>query len=119
VVVQLTLPLPRWWRCELAQLSDWLEKRWETGYWQSGGLPAGLCAACNRRAAWIVVGGRDWFEDLEPDGTFLESHPVHLCGSCRLGDRPVGNPTELQAALAEARTESVAWRWSWRPRDDP
>jgi hypothetical protein len=51
------------------------KKRWETGYWQSGGLPAGMCAACNRRAAWIVVGGRDWFEDLKPDGTLLESHP--------------------------------------------
>src|SRR4051794_33226606 len=82
VVVRLTLPLPRWWRCDLARLSMRLDDRWSTGYWSSDAAPAapdGLCDACQRRAAWLVVGGRDEGAEADGDAFFLADHPVHLC----------------------------------------
>ncbi len=111
-VVKLTSRLPRWWRCDLARLSVWLDDHWSIGYWANGGTPEGLCEACGRRAAWLVVGGRDWMEDIEPDDSFMESHPVNLCGYCELPPGPLETPAQLTAALAHAREHSVAWRWS-------
>jgi hypothetical protein len=116
-VVRLTLRLPRWWRCDLARLSMRLDSRWGIGYWSSDSTPpapSGLCDACGRRAAWLVVGGREWLEDLEPDHSFMEEHPVRLCGWCRLSDLPatIDSQEQLLDALAAARATSVAWRWS-------
>jgi hypothetical protein len=111
-VVKLTSRLPRWWCCELARLSVCLDNRWSSGYWEDGGAPEGLCDACGRRAAWLVVGGRDWMEDIEPDDSFMESHPVHLCGYCNLPPGPIETPAQLAAALACARDHSIAWSWS-------
>jgi hypothetical protein len=111
-VVKLTSRLPRWWGCELARLSVRLDDRWSTGYWANGGAPEGLCDACGRRAAWLVVGGRDWMEDVEPDRSFMESHPVHLCGYCDLPPGQIETPAQLDAALVYARDHSIAWRWS-------
>jgi hypothetical protein len=113
-VVKLTSRLPRWWRCELARLSVWLDDRWSTGYWADGGAPEGLCDACGRRAAWLVVGGRDWMEDIERDHSFMEGHPVHLCGYCNLPPDPIETQAQLAAALASARDHSIAWRWRTR-----
>lgn len=115
-VVRLALPLPRWWSCQLARLSMRLDDRWGTAYWEGGEAPAapqGLCEACGRRAAWLVVGGTDEDGD-EPAGYFLASRPVHLCGWCRLdGDRPIEKEDDLCSALAAARARSIAWRWRW------
>lgn len=115
-VVRLTLPLPRWWSCQLAKLSMRLDDRWGTAYWESDEAPAapqGLCEACARRAAWLVIGGTDE-EDDEPAEYFLASRPVHLCGWCRFdGDRAIESEDDLARALSEARTRSIAWRWRW------
>ena len=51
--------------------------------------PQGLCGACKRRAAWLVVGGHDEDDDADDDegaASFLTEHPVHLwLVSARLG----------------------------------
>ena len=36
-VVKLTLPLPRWWNCQLADLAWHLDRRWKTGYYKLWG----------------------------------------------------------------------------------
>jgi hypothetical protein len=107
-VVKLTEPLPRWWSCQFARASMWLDDRWGTGYWSSDEAPPapeGLCDACGRRAAWLVVGG--------PGGSdYLADHPVELCGWCRLEfSSPPENQVELDRVLARAREQSVSWRW--------
>src|SRR5437868_8798830 len=59
-VVWLTQPLPRWWACGLAKLSMRLDDRWGTQFWTGEDAPAtpeGVCAACRRRAAWLLLGG--------------------------------------------------------------
>lgn len=119
--VKLTLPLPRWWSCQLARLSMRLDERWATGYWSSAdgpAVPGGRCDACTRRPAWLVVGGR-WDED-DPDHPFAYEHPaldaraVHLCGWCRLepdAGEPIRDSADLERALARARARSIAWHW--------
>lgn len=118
-VVRLTMRLPRWWSCQLAHLSMRLDDRWGSGYWSSDAAPAapeGLCDACQRRAAWLVVGGRDDDEDdtnkEESAAAFLTEHPVHLCGWCRLDwGAPIETTADLECALARARRRSIAWSW--------
>jgi hypothetical protein len=110
-VIKLTLRLPRWWQCELARLSVQLDDRWSVGCWTTG-RPQGACDVCKRRAAWLVVGGRDWIEDFEPDHSFMEQHPVRLCGYCRLSGFPIENTEQLATSVARAREQSIAWRWS-------
>lgn len=117
VVVRLTARLPRAWNCQLAHLSMALDDRWGTGYWQSELAPAapnGPCAACRRRAAWLVVGGADP-EDGESRGgslSYLDRHPVELCGWCRLDTSlPVHTREEVERMLAEAGARSIGWRW--------
>jgi hypothetical protein len=77
--------------------------------------PQGLCGACKRRAAWLVVGGHDEDDDADDDegaASFLTEHPVHLCGWCRLDwDGPIETTADLDRALARARQISVAWGW--------
>jgi hypothetical protein len=119
-VVKLTRWLPRWWSCQFAHLSMMLDERWGTGYWKSDQappIPIGLCDACGRRAAWLVIGGsydeepEIWEKGEEPD--YLDLHPIHVCAWCR----PVFDPSRrddkaaVDAALADARTRSIAWRW--------
>jgi hypothetical protein len=115
-VVRATMFLPRWWRCKLARLSVRLDERWDTGYWgkDQAGAPAGVCDASNRRAAWLVISGRDWMEDIPPDGSYMEEHPVHVCGWCQLPKGPIENDQQLADALARARERSISWRWSRR-----
>jgi hypothetical protein len=119
-VVRLTRRLPFFWHCQLARASITLDERWGTGYWDSDSappVPEGLCDACGRRAAWLVVGGssdEEEFGDGEDadDRDFLDEHPVNLCGWCRLESlsRP-SNQAELDAILAEAGERSIGWRW--------
>jgi hypothetical protein len=108
-VVRLASRLPRWWNCQLAHLSMKLDDRWGTGYWDSDDappVPGGPCAACGRRAAWLVIGGDDEGDD------YLGRHPVELCGWCRLEfSSPPENEEELERVLASARERSVSWRW--------
>jgi len=119
-VVRLTLRLPRWWHCELADLSMRLDDRWETGYW-SGELapaaPEGVCDVCHRRAAWLVVGGPDEDDpDAEyPDDHYLFEHPLHICSWCHVDLGPIRSAADLERAVARARSRSIAWRWRWRP----
>ena len=110
-VIKLTLRLPRWWRCELARLSVRLDDRWSVGYWTDG-RPMGVCDVCKRRASWLVLGGRDGTEDEEPDHSFMEEHPLHLCGFCRLPVVDIDNAEQLSALMEQAREQSIAWRWS-------
>lgn len=114
-VVRLTRALPRWWSCQLARLSMRLDDRWDTGYWSSETAPAaptGLCDACRRRAAWLTLGGDE--DDPARSDDFLAENPVQLCGWCRLDPAEathIRNAGDLAAALARARTRSVAWPW--------
>ena len=112
-VVKAFSCLPRWWSCDLARLSMLLDDRWDLGYWERTGIAPGRpCDACGRRASIHVLGGRD---DEFPDdgGSFLDDHPVYLCGWCHL-EGEINDPAQLEAALAEARRRSVSWRWRWR-----
>jgi len=115
-IVRLTLRLPRWWRCELGQLSVWLDERWGIGYWQTDDqrtlAPGDLCDVCGRRPAHLEVGGL--WEDVEPEGDFMESHPLRLCFWCQL-DAPIESEEQLSTAIADARACSIAWRWRWHP----
>ncbi len=115
-VVRLTLPLPRWWTCQLARLSMRLDDRWGMGYWEGDAAPAapvGTCEACGRRAAWLVVGGPAE-DDEEPRGDFLGGRPIHLCSWCRLDHgQPLQNESDVRRELARARARSIAWRWRW------
>ena len=116
VVVKATLPLPRWWRCDLSRLAVWLDDRWQAGYWGDRG-PGPLCGACGRRTAWLTVGGYDPALDPEPpdEDDFMGHHPVDLCYWCRLDHDagPITTDGELHAALERARTRSVSWSWRY------
>jgi hypothetical protein len=119
-VVKLTMPLPRWWRCDLAKLSMWLDDRWATGYWSSPmapAVPGGLCDACHRRSAIHVRGGphEEWGGEPPDPGDFLGNHPVHTCGWCDPDLIGVHDVQSLGVALADARRRSVGWKWLWRP----
>jgi hypothetical protein len=115
-VVKLFCWLPRWWQCDLARASMVLDDRWGLGYWTAAGIaPGSACDACGRRAAIHVVGGRDADDEALPEGHpgwFLDNHPVHLCGWCSIRT-PITDQPDLDAALQEARTRSIAWRWRW------
>jgi hypothetical protein len=117
-VIKATERLPRWWQCELARLSMRLDERWDTGYWKDGPALMGACDVCARRAAWLVVGGYDPDYDDEPPEAddFLGQHPVYTCGWCSLTDTAaIRDEASLRRALEDARSKSVAWRWSHRP----
>jgi hypothetical protein len=102
--------LPRWWLCDLAKASMWLDDRWATHWWEAAGVePGGPCQACGRRAAYLVYGGLD--PDAEPVDDYMERHPVFVCGWCRLEDWPVTDEGDLRRALDRARARSVSWRW--------
>ena len=94
-----------------------LDDHWNTGYWSGEDAPAapgGLCDACQRRAAWLDIGGREPEDtDVEDPEWYLGSHPIHVCGWCKLDpDTPIRNASELAAALDAARSRSIAWPWS-------
>jgi hypothetical protein len=114
LVVRLTGWMPRWWSCQLSHLSMKLDDRWHTGFWRSPDappIPEGLCDACGRRAAWLVVGGFSEDPSDEPDD-YLAQHPIYLCGWCRPDfPAPPRSRSDVELALAEARARSIAWRW--------
>ncbi len=115
-VVKLAEPLPRWWNCQLAHASVKLDDRWGTGHWESWG-PGGPCDICGRRAAWLTIGGPiEPDEEHGPDATHLERHPIEVCLWCRL-DSPwtVESRADLDRAVAEARAQTVCWRWRHPP----
>jgi hypothetical protein len=86
-VVKATVWLPRWWNCQLAQVSMKLDDRWGTGFWESG-------------------------EDGGPDADYLAAHEVKLCGWCKLDfSEPPADRGELDRMLADARARSVSWSW--------
>jgi hypothetical protein len=95
-VVKAFAWLPWWWSFGLAKLSVRLDDRWSTGYWAEVPVPSGTCAACERRAAHLVIDG--------PTGE------VPLCGWCRVEGRIV-TQADLERALAAAGARSVSWRW--------
>jgi hypothetical protein len=106
-VVKATLRLPRWWNCNLARLSVRLDERWETGCWGCW-YPGGLCEACGRRAAWLVVSDSPFCDDEE---RWEPRHrAVEVCGWCRLEGQIVSD-AELDAALEAAKARSVSYRW--------
>jgi hypothetical protein len=91
----------------------WLDDRWETGFWRgddASAAPQGLCEACRRRAAWLVVGGND---DGFPmaEGSFIERRPVHTCARWSLeGAGAIEDEESLERALTAAGARSIAWR---------
>jgi hypothetical protein len=113
-VVKAFTWLPRWWNCDLARMSIALDHRWGLGWWDEYG-PEGVCEACGRRAAWIVVGG--WDEDLlgprtADDDAFVDDRQVSLCGWCKFPQGPFPQTEgQLQEELRRARQDSIAWRW--------
>ena len=119
-VVKLTSPLPRWWRCDLARLSIYLDARWGCGYWDSDSAPArpeGLCEVCQRRAAWLVRRGYDpQYDDEPPDADdYTGNHPIHTCAWCQFtGSAPIDDPASRTRAFADARDFSISWRWRWK-----
>ncbi|MGH7746456.1 MAG: hypothetical protein ACREQ5_17105 [Candidatus Dormibacteria bacterium] len=96
-VVKTTLRLPRWWRCDLARLSVWLDNRWDTGRWRDGGRPDSLCRACGRRAAWLDI---FWEEEGVTDDRHdqLEKPPLWRDGD--LGDGVSCQGLHLSKVLA-------------------
>lgn len=114
-VVKATLWLPRWWSCQLADVSMRLDDRWGLGYWDSDEAPAaseGLCDACARRAAWLVVGGLEPEEEPGREGSYLDLHQVHLCGWCKPRfDGPPESHDDLERVLEDARDRSIGWHW--------
>lgn len=112
-IVKAFVWLPRWWSCELAKLSMVLDDRWKVGYWARAGIaPGRQCEACRRRASIHLIGGRD-DEYPEGVGSFLDDRPVYLCGWCHVVGA-INNARDLDAALSEARHDSVSSRWRWR-----
>jgi hypothetical protein len=115
VVIRLTQPLPRWWRCDLSRLSVWLDARWRVGYWDDRG-PSGLCDICSRRTAWLRVGG-SWEDMGVPNDAddFMLSHPLDLCFACShaMPYGPIVSDEQLQSTLASTRARSVSWSWRW------
>jgi hypothetical protein len=107
-VVKVFSWLPRWWMCDLARLSMWLDDRWATRWWEAVIEPDGPCQACGRRAAIHVYGPVD--PDEEPIDDYLARHPVFVCGWCRL-EGPVNDEADLRRELDRARALSVSWRW--------
>src|SRR5438034_5739178 len=63
--------LPRWWMCDLAKASMWLDDRWQTRWWDDAIAPGEPCVACGRRASIHVIDGLDGSE-------------VGLCGWCHV-----------------------------------
>jgi hypothetical protein len=121
-VVRLTSPLPRWWNCQLAEIAYRLDTRWETEIFGKWG-PGPPCDICRRRASWLCMGGVPDEEGYggepydpskhPPDGDFfMARHPLQVCYWCRPGDSPIESEEELEASIPEARSRSVAWRWS-------
>jgi len=118
-IVRLTLPLPRWWRCELAKLSVWLDRRWGLEYWGGDSdlrtmAPGQLCDVCHRRPTSLEAG--EVAVDLgdEETGDYMESHPLKMCFWCKLPESPIESDKQLAAAIAASRAESISWRWRWR-----
>ncbi len=114
-VVKVTGRLPRWWSCELARLSMWLDERWQTGFWSASDAPPapqGLCEACGRRAAWLVAWDWDYDPPEDPPEDFNVHWPVHLCGWCSPDvESPPASEEELARIQRETRARSVSWRW--------
>jgi len=118
-VVRLTVRIPRWWRCELARSSEHLDDRWGTGYWGEFAAPNGLFDVCQRRAAWLTVGGTDGDEDDDPPDPdhYLAEHPLHTCSWCHVPPSafPIESAADLAEAITLARARSLGWHWRWRP----
>jgi hypothetical protein len=114
-IVKATLWLPRWWCCHFAHVSMRLDDYWKLGYWDSEEAPPapdGPCDACKRRAAWLTVGGLEQEEEPSEEATYLERHPVQLCGWCELRfHAPPKNGQELKKILKDAGARSIGWRW--------
>jgi hypothetical protein len=105
--------LPRWYYCDLAQLSIALDDRWHVGWWDEYG-PAGVCEACGRRGAYISWGG--WDENFEGsrttvDSGFMYDREVHLCAWCDMPAEFPADEEELHAVLRRAGADSISWRW--------
>ena len=62
-IVRLLRRSPVVWTCQLARLSYKLDDHWSVRWWGSDGRPKGICQACERRAAWLEIGG--WALDDE------------------------------------------------------
>src|SRR5581483_1576585 len=93
--------MPRWWLCDLARTSRWLDDRWATAWWRDDWIePGGACDACHRRAIVHVLDG--------PDGT-----EIGVCGWCHI-EGPILSDEDLQRELAAAAADSLAWRWRWQ-----
>lgn len=118
-IVRLFIFLPRWWNCDLARLSIYLDERWNTGYWtEDSGWPGPLCEACGRRTAWAYIGGLE--DGDEPLGFYLGNRRIDLCLWCDIGPTDVLNSErKVQAALCAARSESVSWGWNIPPSRTP
>ncbi len=113
-IVKAFVWIPRWWLCDMAKLSIWLDHRWSAGWWAAAGIePNGPCQACGRRAAIHVLGGPD--PDGEHFDDFLGTNPVLLCGWCHLSEA-INSRDDLARALIAARSLSVSWRWRWPVR---
>jgi hypothetical protein len=100
--IRATLWLPRWWNCELAKVSEMLDRRWNTDFWsgeEAPAYPGAACEACGRRASMIT-----YYEDST-------GSPIELCGWCRPDpDLPI-TPATRRARLKEARDRSIRWSW--------
>lgn len=118
VVIRLTLPIPRWWRCDLAHLSMRLDARWNVGLWETGAertlALGGECDICRRRPAVHEVGGSADDLGIEPDGSYMEAHPLQTCAWCKLPNGEIESGEQLAAAMADARARSISFR-RWHP----
>jgi hypothetical protein len=101
-VVRAFAWMPRWWLCDLARASRWLERRWGTTWWKDDRIaPGGPCEACHRRSITRVFDG--------PDG-----REIGVCGWCHI-EGPIRTDDDLRRELTAAANASISWRWRWRP----
>ena len=57
-------------------------------------------------------------EDLgiEPDGSYMETHPLKTCAWCKLPEGSIESDEQRAAAIAATRTRSIPPnRWHWQP----
>jgi hypothetical protein len=60
----------------------------------------------------LVVGHQPDYDVEPPDPTwYLASHPVELCGWCKIGTDLIEDELSLQRALAAAGARSTSWSW--------
>lgn len=122
-IVKALRYLPRYWQCDFARLSGYLDRQWQTGFWDVDGEDGVIhhvavgppCEACGRRASTLLIGRmKDWDPTFPNVGDMWDEREVELCDWCgkEFCQEAVRSEDELQSELERVRKRTVSWRWS-------